>query len=63
MVPDLSKDSRFASLPVVDGTLASFRFYAGTPITTARGVKIGSLFIFDDKPRPDGLTLQQKKRE
>ena len=28
-----------------------FRFYAGTPLTTKRGVNIGSLFIIDDKPR------------
>lgn len=62
IVPDLSEDSRFANLPIVNGTLASFRFYAGTPITTEHGVNIGALFMFDDKPRPEGLTFMEKKR-
>ncbi|KAF8854647.1 hypothetical protein BDZ45DRAFT_656420 [Acephala macrosclerotiorum] len=60
IVNDLSKDGRFASLPVVDGTIVSYRFYAGTPITTNHGINIGSFFLFDDKVR-DGLTLNQRK--
>jgi hypothetical protein len=60
-VYDLAKDERFASLPVVDGTVAGYRFYAGTPITTDRGINIGSFFMFDDKPRPEGLSLAQRK--
>ncbi|CAG8982727.1 hypothetical protein HYALB_00001008 [Hymenoscyphus albidus] len=60
VVPDLSKDERFANLPVVNGSVASFKFYAGAPITTARGVNIGSLFLFDDKPR-DKLSLDHRK--
>ena len=31
----------------------AFRFYAGTPLTTKKGINIGSLFILDDKPRPE----------
>ncbi|KAH6719671.1 M3EW, histidine kinase-group I protein [Leptodontidium sp. MPI-SDFR-AT-0119] len=61
VVNDLSKDERFSGLPVVDGTMASYRFYAGTPITTMNGVSIGSFFMFDDRPRPHGLLLQEKK--
>ncbi|KUJ12833.1 uncharacterized protein LY89DRAFT_622845 [Mollisia scopiformis] len=60
VVNDLSRDERFASLPVVDGTIVSYRFYAGTPITTDHGINIGSFFFFDDKPR-DGLTREQKR--
>ncbi|KAG9236744.1 M3EW, histidine kinase-group I protein [Amylocarpus encephaloides] len=60
VVPDLSKDERFSGLPVVDGQIASFRFYAGTPIVTHHGVNIGSLFLFDDEPR-NGLSNQQAK--
>jgi hypothetical protein len=60
-VNDLEADERFAKLPVVDGTLSSYRFYAGTPITTAHGINIGSLFMFDDRPRPNGLALDQRK--
>ncbi|PVH82219.1 hypothetical protein DL98DRAFT_653296 [Cadophora sp. DSE1049] len=61
VVNDLSKDKRFAQLPVVDGTMSSYRFYAGTPITTSQGVNIGSFFLFDDKCRPHGLLLHEKK--
>lgn len=60
IIKDLSKDDRFKFLPVVDGTLASYRFYAGTPITTKQGIKIGSIFIFDNKAR-EGLTVTHKK--
>jgi hypothetical protein len=60
VVSDLSKDPRFANLPVVDGQMASYRFYAGAPITTSHGVSIGSLFFFDNKPR-DGLAPGQRR--
>ena len=46
-VKDLSKDERFNQLPFVTGP-PYFKFYAGTPLTTKRGVNIGSLFIIDD---------------
>ena len=35
-----------------------FRFYAGTCLTTKKGINIGSLFIIDDKVRPE-LTPSQ----
>ena len=35
-----------------------FKFYAGTPLTTENGVNIGSLFIIDDRVRPE-LTEDQ----
>ena len=50
-VTDLSQDERFNQLPCVAGSL-HFRFYAGTPLTTKRGVNIGSLCIFDNVARP-----------
>jgi hypothetical protein len=50
IINDPSLDSRFSSLAIVDGTLASYRIYAGTPITTSRGITIGSSFMFDDRP-------------
>lgn len=61
VIADLAGDSRFADLSVIDGTLASYRFYAGTPITTSHGINIGSFFIFDNQPRPEGLTLRERK--
>ena len=60
-ITDLSKDPRFAELSVIDGTIAAMRFYAGTPITTQHGVNIGSFFMFDDVPRPAGLSLEERK--
>ena len=50
-VTDLSKDKRFNQLPFVTGP-PHFRYYAGTPLTTEKGVNIGSLFILDDVVRP-----------
>ena len=65
-VTDLSQDERFNELPFVTGA-PYFRFYAGTvskvhnlrkiaanleqPLTTKRGINIGSLFILDDVVR------------
>jgi hypothetical protein len=41
-------------LPVVDGTVASFKCYAGAPLTIAQGLNVGTLFIFkkDSMQRP-----------
>ncbi|KAA6412070.1 MAG: hypothetical protein FRX48_04220 [Lasallia pustulata] len=50
-VCNLSQDGRFQRLPFVTGP-PHFRFYAGTPLTTDRGVNIGSLFILDNRVRP-----------
>ncbi|KAL8730215.1 MAG: hypothetical protein Q9166_004192 [cf. Caloplaca sp. 2 TL-2023] len=58
-VTDLSKDERFNQLPFVTGD-PHFRFYAGTPLTTKNGVNIGSLFVLDNKVRPQ-LSLNQEK--
>lgn len=50
-ITDLSKDGRFNQLPFVTGP-PHFKFYAGTPLTTKKGVNIGSLFVLDDVVRP-----------
>jgi GAF domain-containing protein len=60
MVNDLSQDQRFSNLPVVDGSIAGYRFYAGAPITTSHGINIGSFFLFDDKPR-NNLSLEHRR--
>jgi GAF domain-containing protein len=60
VVNDLTQDDRFKDLPVVNGEVSSYRFYAGTPITTSHGINIGSLFMFDTKAR-DGLSRSQRK--
>ena len=58
-VQDLSQDSRFKNLPFVTGP-PYFKFYAGTPLTTKRGINVGSLFIIDDAVR-EPLNLDQEK--
>lgn len=58
MVTDLSQDSRFNQLPFVAGP-PSFKYYAGTPLTTNKGINIGSLFILDNVVRPP-LTADQQ---
>ena len=49
-VPDLARDPRFASLPIVIGEVRA-RFYASMPITTSDGQAIGTLCVVDRKPR------------
>lgn len=50
VVPDALKDSRFAESPLVAND-PRIRFYAGSPILTRSGHKLGTLCILDVKPR------------
>jgi PAS domain S-box-containing protein len=51
LVPDTWCDPRFADKP---GTReAGIRFYAGVPLTTREGHRIGTLCVMDREPRPD----------
>ncbi len=47
-VPDALQDYRFSDLPVVK---SGVRAYAGAPLTTLAGQRIGSLCLFDTAPR------------
>jgi signal transduction histidine kinase len=51
IVPDASRDPRFADNPFVTGAIADVRFYAATHLVTPAGVAIGTLCVFDDRPR------------
>ncbi|WP_394280154.1 ATP-binding protein [Microbacterium sp.] len=48
---DASLDDRFVDNPFVTGEIADVRFYASSPLITPVGVPIGTVCVFDDRPR------------
>ena len=61
VVPDASRDDRFADNPLVTGP-TKVRFYAGAPLETADGQMIGTLCVIDHLPRemtPDQVSALQ----
>ncbi len=50
-IPDALSDPRFSSNPLVIGS-PFIRFYAGKPLVTPTGEKIGTVCLIDDKPHP-----------
>jgi GAF domain-containing protein len=58
VVPDLSRDKRFAANPLVYAG-PKFRFYAGAPLITPDNRALGTLCVVDKVHRT--LTASQKK--
>ncbi len=50
VVPDAARDERFRQIPMVVGS-CKIRFYAGAPLITPEGLRIGTLAIMDTRPR------------
>ena len=49
-IPDAAKDERFSDNPFVTGEFR-LRFYAGSPVTTPEGYKVGTICVIDHIPR------------
>ncbi|KAH0044106.1 hypothetical protein KCU78_g477, partial [Aureobasidium melanogenum] len=57
IINNLTEDTRFCNRPYVVGGPRA-RFYAGVPITTPKGLKIGAFCVLDDKPH-EGLPKKE----
>lgn len=60
VIPDATQDARFKDNPLVTGL--GVRFYAGAPLISPEGPKLGTLCLIDMKARPEGMTKAEQKR-
>jgi diguanylate cyclase (GGDEF)-like protein len=62
VVPDTTKDGRFAENPLVVGD-PKFRFYAGAPLVAPNGQSLGTVCVFDIAPRNMDEADQQRLKD
>lgn len=62
VVPDATRDPRFANNPLVTGA-PGIRFYAGAPVLAPDGARIGSICVIDSAPRPSLRARQRLSLE
>jgi len=60
VVPHALEDVRFRDNPLVQGG-PGLRFYAGAALTSPEGYNMGALCVFDNKPRPRGLSQGEQE--
>jgi PAS domain S-box-containing protein len=60
IVPDLTKDARFAHNPLVTAA-GGLRFYAGALLETPDGLPLGTVCVLDTKPRSEGVSERQAR--
>lgn len=59
VVPDTIQDARFRHNCLVTGG-PKLRFYAGAPLISPEGYKLGTFCIEGPDPRPEGLTIEEQ---
>lgn len=59
VAPDLTRDSRFLSNPLVRAP-GGYRFYAGAPLRTPEGFNIGTLCVLDYAPRAEVSAVERE---
>jgi tetratricopeptide (TPR) repeat protein len=61
VVPDTTQDPRFRNnCLVTDGP--KLRFYAGAPLISPEGYKLGTFCVEGPDPRPEGLTREEQEK-
>jgi len=63
VIPDMTQDDRFIDNPMVIDPETNVHFYAGCPIKSSGGMKLGTLCVLDNKPRKFNLDDQENLKD